>query len=101
MEFFVRRMAEYLNYTNPHFRPSSRNPPRTIHEAPSREGQPENYQQLTINLHLNRTRQYGQSIVNAIAVLAVLPTQYQRLGRIPWLYRLVVHRSSVVHGAPN
>ena len=66
MEFFVRRMAEYLNYTNPHFRPSSRNPPRTIHEAPSREGQPENYQQLTINLHLNRTRQYGQSIVNAI-----------------------------------
>merc|ERR1712086_1030904 len=35
-------------------------------EAPSREGQPENYQQLTINLHLNRTRQYGQSIVNAI-----------------------------------
>ena len=25
-----------------------------------------NYNQLTINLHLNRTRQYGQSIVNVI-----------------------------------
>ena len=40
--------------------------PLALHEAPSREGRPENYQQLTINLHLNRTRQYGQSIVNAI-----------------------------------